>query len=214
MQANIKSMTLNSLSFSIFIFILASLATPVTYAEDAHPAANVVKETTTKIFAEIKASEALIKKDPKELYRLVSATVLPHFDFDKMSNWVLGKHWRKATKDQKIQFTQQFRTLLVRTYANALAGNIDQKITYNPPRIKNEKKVSVRTEIEQKGTFPLPINYRMHLTDNKWKVYDVIIDGISLVTNYKSSFANELRKDTIEALIKKLQQRNEKAVSK
>ncbi|NOX42997.1 MAG: ABC transporter substrate-binding protein [Gammaproteobacteria bacterium] len=209
--------------FSIIIIIfITSISTSTAYAEAeaktkekvaTHPAERLVNRTTASIFSQIKKNKDAIKKDPKLLHQLVSEVVLPHFDFDKMSSWALGKYWREANKDQKIKFTEQFRALLVRTYANALASNTDQKIKYLPIRIKNEKKVTVRTEIEQKGTFPLPINYRMHLIDNEWKVYDVNIDSVSMVKNFQSSFANEIRKSNIDKLIKQLTERNQKAIS-
>jgi phospholipid transport system substrate-binding protein len=136
--------------------------------------------------------------------------VLPHFDFRKMSSWVLGKNWRKATEDQKNKFTDQFSRLLVRTYSKALHDNIDQKIEFLPIRGKpKDDEVIIRTEIPQKSGFPIPIDYKMHLKNNQWKVYDVVIDAISLVANYRTSFTQEIKNTGIDQLIAKLADRNE-----
>ena len=198
--------------FSIILFLILSIATSATFAEteakSRHPAEILVQQTTDSIFSKINKNKDAIKTDVTLLHQLVNEVVIPHFDFNKMSGWVLGKYWRNTNSKQKSDFTEQFRILLVRTYANALANNTDQKIKYLPIKIKNEKKVTVRTEIEQKGSFPLPVNYRMHLKDGEWKVYDINIDGISLVTNYRSSFASEIRKGSINKLIEKLTERN------
>lgn len=199
------------------IILILSIATSTAFAEteakSKHPAEILVQQTTDSIFSKINKNKDAIKKDVKLLHQLVNEVVIPHFDFNKMSSWVLGKYWRNTNSKQKEEFTEQFRILLVRTYANALANNADQKINYLPIKIKNEKKVTVRTEIEQKGSFPLPVNYRMHLKESEWKVYDINIDGISLVTNYRSSFASEIRKGNINKLIEKLTERNLKASS-
>ncbi len=201
--------------FSIILFLILSIATSTAVAKmdakNKHPAEILVLQTTDSIFSKINKNKDAIKKDVQLLHKLVNEIVIPHFDFDKMSSWVLGKYWRKAGSKQKAKFTDQFRILLVRTYANALAVNTHQKINYLPIKIKNEKKVIVRTEIEQKGSFPLPINYRMHLKDSEWKIYDINIDGISLVANFRSSFAGIIRKGSINKLIENLTERNIKA---
>jgi len=209
----IKTKNRATCCFSVILFLIMNIiASPTFASSDAkHPAEIVIKQTTDSIFSEIIKNRDAIKKDINLLHKMVNEIVIPHFDFKKMAGWVLGKHWRKTNSMQKDEFTKQFRILLVRTYANALANNADQKIIYKAVKVKNKKKVTVQTEIEQKGTFSLPINYRMHLKDKEWKVYDVNIDGISLVTNYRSSFASEIRKGSITKLIKKLTERNQKA---
>jgi phospholipid transport system substrate-binding protein len=145
---------------------------------------------------------------------LVDKIVLPHFDFYKMSSRVLGKYWRRASDEQKEKFTKEFRILLVRTYAKALVDNMDQTIDYMPVHApENAEDVTVKTEIPQQGSFPLPIDYSMYLTNGEWKVYDVEIDGISLVINYRTTFANEIRQAGLDKLIAKLSSRNEQAAS-
>jgi phospholipid transport system substrate-binding protein len=122
---------------------------------------------------------------------------------------VLGKHWRKAKADQRVAFTNEFKSLLVRTYSNALLEYADQTIKYLPFRDSQDAgDVTVRSEIEQPGGFPVPINYRLYLKAGEWKVYDVYIDDISLIANYRSSFSREIRKIGIDKLIQKLADKN------
>ncbi len=173
----------------------------------------LVMETTDRILKALKAEQAEIKKNPARLYEIVDEIVLPHFDFRRMSSWVLGKHWRKATPEQREQFVTEFRALLVRTYAAALNDNYDQKIDFLPLRAKKDAtEVTVRTEVEVESGFPIPINYKMYRTkDGEWLVYDVSIDGVSLVTNYRSAFSKEIRNGGLPRLIASLAERNQQS---
>lgn len=156
----------------------------------------------------------MVTKNPKRVYELVEQIVLPNFDFKSMSASVLGKNWRTASDDQKQRFAQEFKLLLVRTYAKALVDNMDRKITTQPLRAnEGATEVTVRTEIPQQGGFPLPINYSMELKDGAWKVFDIDIDGISMVKNYRSTFANEVKQGNVDDLIKKLTDRNQQAAN-
>ncbi len=190
--------------------LMLCLSTHVTLAADAmHPAAALVTQTADKIQTQLRAERDVVTKNPKRVYELVEQIVLPNFDFKSMSASVLGKHWRTASDDQKQRFTQEFKLLLVRTYAKALVDNMDRKITTQPLRAnEGATEVTVRTEIPQQGGFPLPINYSMELKDGAWKVFDVDIDGISMVKNYRSTFANEVKQGNVDDLIKKLTDRN------
>lgn len=178
-----------------------------------HPAQKLVEDTTTLIKKRIKEEDAAIDKDIEVLYNLVTEIVLPHFDFRKMSAWVLGKNWRKADEKQKKEFTDQFSRLLVRTYSNALHDNVEQTIDILPMRGKpGEDDVTVRTEVQQQAGFPIPIDYKMHKKGNEWKVYDVVIDAISLVANYRTSFNQEIKKSGIDSLIASLTERNQQPI--
>lgn len=194
--------------------VLMGIAVQTAGAEAVHPATALVTETADKIQAQLRAEREVVTKNPKRVYELVEQIVLPSFDFTTMSASVLGKHWRGASAEQKQRFTQEFKTLLVRTYAKALVDNMDRKITTLALRAaKDANDVTVRTEIPQQGGFPLPINYSMELKDGAWKVYDVDIDGISMVKNYRTTFANEVKQGSIDDLIKKLSQRNQQAAN-
>ena len=194
--------------------MLMLVSVEVRSAEAVHPAAALVTQTADKIQTQLRAERDVVTKNPKRVYELVEQIVLPNFDFSAMSASVLGKNWRGASDDQKQRFTQEFKLLLVRTYAKALVDNMDRKITTQPLRAAaNATDVTVRTEIPQQGGFPLPINYSMELKDGAWKVYDVDIDGISMVKNYRTTFANEVKQGNVDDLIKKLNQRNQQAAN-
>jgi phospholipid transport system substrate-binding protein len=173
---------------------------------------DLVAKTTDKITSVLRAEQDKIKASPKRLYEIVDEVVLPHFDFERMSRWALGKHWRKATKSERTQFIQEFRVLLVRTYAKALNDNYDQQIDMLPVRMrKGGKEATVRTEVQQSAGFPIPIDYKMYIKGDAWKVYDVSVDAISLVANYRTSFSKEIRKDGLPKLIARLANRNKQA---
>jgi phospholipid transport system substrate-binding protein len=144
---------------------------------------------------------------------VVEEYILPHFDFERMSQLVLGKNWRNANPEERQQFVEEFRLLLVRTYATAMLKYSDQKISYLPDRGKpGEGDVVVQTEIEQPGGPPIPIDYSLHRKGDAWKVYDVKIDNVSLVVNYRGTFAGEIRNGgSVGALISKLRERNQQA---
>ncbi len=169
----------------------------------------VVRDTSSRMLTALHNERARITQDSERLYELVAEIVLPYFDFRRMSQWVLGRNWRAATEQQRERFVEQFRILLVRTYGRALSEYSDEKVVYLPFDAGNEvDRVTVRTEIEQHGGAPIPISYSMYLTANGWKVYDVSISGVSLVTNYRSSFGSIIRKDGMDSLIKQLSDRN------
>lgn len=172
----------------------------------------LIQDVAQKTIDRLNAEEALIKKEPDRLYSLINEFVLPHFDFERMSKWVLGKHWRRASKQEKQRFVEEFRTLLVRTYASALSDYAQQTITYAPFHGDLASgEVTVKSEVEQPGSFPIPINYRLYKLGDDWKVYDVTIDDISLVSNYRTSFAKEIRAIGIDGLIKQMAEKNQKS---
>jgi len=173
---------------------------------------DLVAKTTDEITSALRAEQDKIKASPKRLYEIVNEVVLPHFDFERMSRWALGKYWRKATESERTQFIQEFRALLVRTYAKALNDNYDQQIDMLPVRMrKGGKEATVRTEVQQSAGFPIPIDYKMYIKGDAWKIYDVSVDAISLVANYRTSFSKEIRKNGIPKLIARLADRNKQA---
>ncbi len=174
---------------------------------------DLVQQTADRMLGKLKEERAVIAAEPQRIYELVNEIVLPHFDFEYMSQLVVGKHWRGASAEQRNKFVGEFRTLLVRTYATSLNQYVDQQIVYLPSRDKaGADEATVRTEIEQPGTFPIPIDYKLHLKDSKWIVFDVVIDGVSMVTNYRTTFAKEIRAGGMDALIASLAERNEKGM--
>ncbi len=192
-----------------FIVLLAGFFQQPALAADSAPE-QLIKNTANEVLATIKARAAEFKQDPAKLYAMVDEKVLLHFDFDRMTNLALGRYKVKVDKQQKPQLVNEFRQLLVRTYGKALLEYNDQVIKYLPMRGSVEKgDVSIRTEIEQKGGFPIPLNYELYLqNDGGWKVYDISVDGISLVTNYRSTFARKIKEEGVDALIQSLKDRN------
>ncbi len=176
-------------------------------ASDISPQ-ELVRDTSSRMLSALRNEKQAIAGNPGHLYELVSTIVLPYFDFERMSQWVLGKNWRIATPEQRTQFVEQFRRLLVRTYGNALLDYADEKIIYLPfVQDSTARTVTVRTEIEQGGS-TIPISYSMYNSSDGWKVYDVAISGISLVTNYRSTFGSIIRDEGMNSLIKQLVERN------
>ncbi len=169
----------------------------------------LVEDTTQRMMGVLRADHDSLKQHPERLYALVESIVLPHFDFARMSRLVLGRYWRTATAEQRQRFAEAFRALLVRTYAVALLDYTDQKITVGPLRAApGATDVMVHSEVEPPGALPVPIDYRMTLEGGEWKVYDVTVSGVSLVTNYRSSFATEIQKSGLDHLITTIASRN------
>lgn len=182
---------------------------PLVAAAAVHDPQQLVRETGDKVLAEVSSRKAELEADPKLIYPLVESTVLPHFDFRQMSQSALGRFWRDASEAQKQAVTEEFRELLVRTYATALLGYSGQQIEYLPvQQSEGATRVMVPTRIAAAGAPPVPINYRLKLEDSRWLVYDVVIDGVSLITNYRSQFAAEVRRGGIDGLIGSLAEKN------
>lgn len=173
------------------------------------PPQDVVQETSTQMLDALRQNRATIDREPGQIYPLVNRIVLPNFDFELMSRWVLGRAWQQATPEQRRQFTEEFRTLLVRTYAKALLEYANDKIQILPQAsAASGDDTTVKTEVRPKAGQPIQINYNMHLGNEGWKVYDVTVDGVSLVTSYRSTFTTQIRDNGMDAVIADLRQRN------
>lgn len=194
--------------FAMVAVALLLLSSPALQA--SAEAQQLVIDTSTRVLERLRQDQENLQANPELIYPLVEDLVLPHFDFERMSIWVLGKNWRKADSQQQQQFIDAFRTLLVRTYAKALLEYTDQEIKYLPFHAEEDaKRVTVRTEIAQPGGVNIPLNYSMFLNEKgKWKVYDISVDGVSLVTNYRTSFASEIRQGGIAKLLDRLAEMN------
>jgi len=169
-----------------------------------------VRQATEQLFEAVEREREAIRSDPARARAIVREVLTPHLDLKRTSQWVLGRHWRQATPEQRARFIEEFRTLLVRTYAAAVAEFSGSAMEYLPLRGDPEKDddVIVRTRVSQDEDEPLDIVYRLHRSNGEWKVYDVAVSGVSLVTTYRSSFAEEVRKGGIEGLIERLATKN------
>ena len=169
----------------------------------------LVRQTSESVMAEIRANLDIYKSDPQKVYKLVDELVLPHFDFVAMADLALGQYRDRISAEQRSTIVTEFRLLLVRTYSSALIEYTEQELIYLPmDGTEAEGMVTVRTRYNQAGGFPIPIDYSLRLGDDGWKVFDVSVDEVSLVTNYRSSFARAIKKDGVDGLIKSLQARN------
>jgi phospholipid transport system substrate-binding protein len=145
----------------------------------------------------------------RRLLDLVDAKVLPHFDFTRMTRLAVGKNWRAATPEQQQSLVREFRTLLVRTYSTALATYKDETIEVRPLKLNaGDTEVTVRTRVLQSGGQPVQIDYAMEKKADGWKVFDVTVAGVSLVTNYRSTFDRQIAESGIDGLIKRLAEKN------
>ena len=172
----------------------------------------LVKDASDRMLQALKDNKDKIEETPAFVYGLVDDILLPNFDFAKMSKLALGKNWRKASPAQREKFIGEFRLLLVRTYSTAMLEFTDEELVFLPFRGDLAKKrVKVAMEILQAGGPSIPMALAMYQNkQEEWKVYDVKIDGISLVTNYRSTFATEIRNEGMDKLIDNLAARNAK----
>ena len=195
------------------LFLIACLLTGTVQAAAQSPDL-IVKETADGVIERIEKDRSMLESNPEKIYDLVDELVIPHFDFISMSKWVLGKNWKAANDAQRTEFVEQFKTLLVRTYARALLEYSGQKIKYYPAEQKPDSNLAVvKTEFTGSGTKPFPVAYRMHQQDAQWKVVDVAVDGVSLVSTYRGSFSSQIKKNVFDALIQELAEKNAKLAS-
>ncbi len=169
----------------------------------------LVKKTAEDVIFAIKADEEIQKGNKEKIYKLAEDKILPNFDFERISRLVLGRAWRKTNENQKKGFIKEFRTLLLKTYAVALSKYKDQEIVFKPTRMsKGDEIVIVKSEIVQNGGQPIKVNYALSNNSGKWLVFDIVIEGVSLVTNYRSQFSSEIKRNGIDVLIDKLAKKN------
>lgn len=189
------------------LFLVFSMAG---FAADTGGPDQLIKETSEKVLQALQENKQKYKEQPDEIYSLVNEIILPHLDFRAMSKLSLGKNWRKANADQQTRFTEAFKTMLVRTYSKSLTEYAGEKVNYLPyrPPAEGKRTVTVKTVINLSDGPEVPINYSLRIKNGIWKVYDIKIDGISLVTNYRNSFASDINRVGIEGLIEKLLAKN------
>ncbi len=173
----------------------------------------LVKTVTLDVVDLILKDKDIQKGDRRKLIALIEAKVLPHFNFQAMTSSAVVRNWDKATAEQKARLTDEFRTLLVRTYSSALASYSNQKFDFRPLRAKpTDTDVTVNVRIVQSGDQPVTIDYDMEKRPGGWKVWDVRVGGISLVANYRTEFDNQIRENGVEGLIKTLNAKNNSQV--
>jgi len=175
----------------------------------------LVKNVTTEVVELIARDKDIRSGDRGKLIQVIEGKVLPHFNFQSMTALAMGQSWNKASAEQKKQLIEEFKTLLVRTYASALAAYSEQRFDYRPLRARpTDTDVTVQVRVIQPGAQPVPIDYSMEKTGSGWKVYDVMVGGVSLVANYRTEFNGTVRASGVDGLIKNLQAKNRSLAEK
>lgn len=192
--------------FLIPLLFLLSFEVP---AAEPVEAKKLVESVSNQILDEIASDKEKYNASKAELYGLVKEVILPHFDFYRMSRMVLVRQWKKMSDDQKGRFEEEFRQLLVRIYSRALLEYQDETIDYLPLRVsKDKKRVIVKTEVIQSGGGRLSMDYHLYLKDECWKVFDVRVEGISLLKSYQDGLGRQAKVDGVDAVIESLVKKN------
>ncbi|MCX8145898.1 MAG: ABC transporter substrate-binding protein [Azovibrio sp.] len=192
----------------LFAFLFSVLLSTLALAQDVAPDV-LVRSVTEDVLAAVRQDKDIQNGNTQKTIALIQTKVLPYFNFQRMTALAVGRDWRQATPQQKEQLARQFQELLVRTYSNALNSYRDQTVRYRPFKMNpGDTDVLVRTEVLQPGARPIQLDYSLEKTEAGWKVYDVVVAGVSLVTNYRDSFAQEIRAGGIDGLIRSLEAKN------
>ena len=199
--------------FILNTVILSSLLLTFSMLSHGEVAPDVLdKSTADDVLAIVKQDKDIQAGNQAKIYALAEEKIVPNFNLERVSRLVLGKNWLKATPVQQDAFKKEFRTLLMRTYAIALTKFKNQTIDYKPLRLQaGDTTATVKTLINQPSGPPVAVDYTLSKTDDAWKVYDIVIEGVSLVTNYRSQFSQEIRQNGIDSLIQKLVDKNKAA---
>lgn len=196
----------------IWIALVMLLASPLLSAAEGDPD-ELIKKTANEVLSIIKQDKEIQAGSHKKIKEVIEVKVLPHFDFTRMTRLAVGRFWSQATPAQQQALVGEFKTLLVRTYSTSLITYRDQKIDYKPLKLMPaDTDVVVKTLIIQPGAQSIPLDYSMIKTPAGWKAYDISVDGVSLVVNYRSSFAQEIQQGGMDHLIKTLHTKNNSTV--
>lgn len=192
--------------FSLLFALLTMVAPAV--AQELAPDA-MVRQVTEDVLTVVRQDKDIQSGNTRKAIDLVETKVLPYFNFQRMTALAVGRDWSKATPEQKKRLSEEFKTLLVRTYSNALTSYKNQTVVYKPSKMQaGDTSVVVKTEVVQPGSKPVQLDYSLEKQGDAWKVYDVVVAGVSLVTNYRSSFGQEIARGGIDGLIRSLEERN------
>ena len=192
------------------LFLLAGvLAARAALAQDPGAPDVLVRNVTLEVVDLITKDREIKSGNKSKVIEVIESKVLPHFNFTAMTGLAMGQSWNKSTPEQKKRLTEEFRTLLVRTYASALAAFSEQRLEFRPLRARpTDTDVIVNVRVIQPGSQPIAVDYAMEKTAAGWKVYDVMVGGVSLVANYRTEFNNMVRESGVDGLIKNLQAKN------
>jgi phospholipid transport system substrate-binding protein len=193
--------------------IFTALFVSTTWAQDLAPD-QLVQKITDDVLAAIKTDKQLAAGDRQKALKLAEEKILPYVDFEESTRLAVGRSWAQASPEQKKRLVSEFRNMLVRTYSNAVEGYQGQTLKILPARAKpTDDEASVRAQFVRAGGQPLPIEFQMRKTANTWKVYDISVEGVSLVLTYRSEFDAVVKQEGIDGLIKRLAQKNTPAAA-
>jgi len=202
-----RTTMLRTAAVSLLLFPLLLIAASPVHAQEAPDA--LVKRIAEETLTAIRSDKDLQAGNPAKVKQLIESKLVPNFDTARMTALAMGRNWRTATPEQQKQLTEQFKTLLIRTYSNALTNYRDNTMNYKPLRMNaGDTEVVVRTEVTRPGQAPVPIDYSMEKTPEGWKGYDVVVAGVSLVTNYRDEFNDVVKSSGVDGLIKALAEKN------
>ena len=192
---------------AIFACLMA-LALPARAQQDLGPE-ELVRKVTQDVLDAIRSDKQLAAGDKQKALKLAEEKVLPHIDFEEAARLAVGRAWAQATPEQRKKLVEEFRKMLVRTYSNAISAYEGQTMKVLPVRMKpGDTEVTVHNRYIRAGGQPLPVDYQMHKTDQGWKIYDITVEGVSLVLTYRSEFDAVVKQSGIDGLIKRLEEKN------
>ena len=196
---------------SLLIGLAVAALSPGLALATPDEATALVKRTTERMLSTLQARRAEVDRNPSMIYGMIDSIVAPHFDFERITQGALGQYWREADTAQQRELVNGFKQVLVRTYARSLLKYDGEEIRYLPVKPGSKSgRVTVSTEVREPGAAPIPVDYRLYNNGSGWKVYDVVINNASLVGNYRSSFATQIRQAGIDGLIARLGEMNTK----
>jgi len=195
---------LNKVIFLVLLVVVFPAA-----AQDISPD-KLIRDTVDEVIAVLKQDDGIREGNQDKVLGLIREKILPHFNFTRMTQLAMGKNWGLAGQEQKKSLVREFRTLLVRTYSNSLTNYRDEVIKVTPVNVNpQDTRATVKTQVIQgAGKQPVPIDYSMEKKGSSWKVYDVTVAGVSLVTNYRGTFNNQIRNGGVDGLITALVEKN------
>lgn len=193
-----------------YFFLVVGLFFWASAAAAMLPPDKVIEQTSEQMIAALDENRDALGTDSGLVYALIDKIALPHFDIETIARQILGKTWRKASPDQRQRFSHEFQTFIMNTYAKQLMRYSDEQIRVEPLKAEALKShyVTVRSQIDTRNAGPIAVDYRLHMQDGEWKICDFTVEGVSLVINYRASFASEIRKSGLDALIDRLAEHN------
>jgi len=199
----------NSSRILMRLVLALCLSSPVMAWAQVSPE-SLASNTTNEVLRIVRMDQEVKSGNPAKLHALVEAKILPHFDFEQMTRLAVARNWNQANPEQRQALVEQFRAMLVRTYAASISSVADYRIQFRPVRMQpDDTEVVVSSEVTKPGVPPIIIDYRMARQGDSWKVFDVLVDNVSLVTVYRNSFNSEVRRSGIDGLIASLARRNQ-----